>query len=107
MGLVCIDATVSTYEHLVKVYCGIEDADSAVIVYKDMCRKDFRPVALTLDMVVRLLCDQGRVEEGLEFSRSGVGKFGLVPKEKSYVALFKGFCFEGRMEEGLKLQAEW
>ncbi|RHN74055.1 putative tetratricopeptide-like helical domain-containing protein [Medicago truncatula] len=106
MGLVGIDATVSTYEHLVKGYCGIEDVESAVLVYKDMLRKDFRPDASTLDMVVRLLCDKGRVEEAMKFLRSGVGKFDLVPKEKSYEALIKGFCFEGRMDEALKLQAE-
>lgn len=28
----------------------IGDVDSAVLVYRDMCRKDFRPDALTLDM---------------------------------------------------------
>ncbi|KEH30370.1 PPR containing plant-like protein [Medicago truncatula] len=106
MGLVGIDATVSTYEHLVKGYCGIEDVESAVLVYKDMLRKDFRPDASTLDMVVRLLCYKGRVEEAMKFLRSGVGKFDLVPKEKSYEALIKGFCFEGRMDEALKLQAE-
>jgi len=77
MGLVGIDATVSTYEHLVKVYCGIEDVDSAVLVFKD-----FRPDVLTLDMVVRLLCDKCRVEEAMEFFRSGVGKFDLVPMEE-------------------------
>ncbi|CAI8618498.1 unnamed protein product [Vicia faba] len=106
MGLVGIDATVSTYENLVKGYCNVEDVDSAVLVYKDMLRKDFRPDALTLDMVVRLLCDRGRVEEAMEFFRSGVADFDLVPKEKSYEALIKGLCFEGRMEEALKLQAE-
>ncbi|XP_058755449.1 pentatricopeptide repeat-containing protein At2g15980-like [Vicia villosa] len=106
MGLVGIDATVSTCENLVKGYCNVEDVDSAVLVYKDMCRKDFRPDALILDMVVRLLCDRGRVEEGMEFFRSGVAKFDMVPKEKSYEALIKGLSFEGRMEEALKLQAE-
>ncbi|CAL5209926.1 unnamed protein product [Lathyrus oleraceus] len=106
MGLVGIHATGSTYEHLVKGYCSVEDVDSAVLVYKDMLRKDFRPDALTLDMVVRLLCDRGRVDEAMEFFRSGVVKFDLVPKEKSYEALIKGLCFEGKMEEGLKLQAE-
>ncbi|WJX51558.1 hypothetical protein P8452_37742 [Trifolium repens] len=106
MGLVGIDATVSTYEHLVKGYCNIEDVDSAVLVYKDMFRKDFSPDALTLDMVVRLLCGKGRVEEAMEFFRSGVGKFDLVPKGKSYESLIKGLCVEGRMDEGLKLQAE-
>jgi len=39
---------------------------SAVLVYKDMFRNDFRPDASMLDMVVRLLCDKGRVKEGLE-----------------------------------------
>ncbi|XP_058776210.1 pentatricopeptide repeat-containing protein At2g15980-like [Vicia villosa] len=106
MGLVGIDATVSTYENLVKGYCNVDDVDSAVLVYKDMCRKDFRPDALTVDMVVRLLCDRGRVEEAMEFFKSGVGKFGLVPKEKSYEALIKGLCFEGKMGDALKLQAE-
>jgi len=31
-----------------------------------MFRNDFRPDASMLDMVVRLLCDKGRVKEGLE-----------------------------------------
>ncbi|CAK8575751.1 unnamed protein product [Lathyrus sativus] len=106
MGLVGIDATGSTYEDLVQGYCNVEDVDSAVLVYKDMLRKDFRPDSLILDMVVRLLCDRGRIEEAMEFFRSGVVKFELDPKDKSYEALIKGLCFEGRMEEGLKLQAE-
>ncbi|MCI68323.1 pentatricopeptide repeat-containing protein, partial [Trifolium medium] len=42
----------------------------------------------------------------MEFFRSGVGRFDLVPKGKSYEALIKGLCVEGRMDEGLKLQAE-
>ncbi|GAU35855.1 hypothetical protein TSUD_63450 [Trifolium subterraneum] len=42
----------------------------------------------------------------MEFFKSGVGKFDLVPKGKSYEALIKGLCVEGRMDEGLKLQTE-
>lgn len=106
MGLAGIEGTALTFEHLVKGYCKIGDGDSAVLVYKDMSRKDFRPDASTLDMLIGLLCDKGRVQEALEFFRCGVGKYGLVPKEKSYEALIKGLCFKGRMKEALKLQAE-
>ncbi|KAL2983569.1 hypothetical protein AAZX31_12G044900 [Glycine max] len=59
-----------------------------------------------LDLMIRLLCDKGRVQEALEFVRCAVGKFDLIPMEKSYEASTKGLCFEGRMEEALKVQAE-
>ncbi|XP_061348640.1 pentatricopeptide repeat-containing protein At2g15980 [Gastrolobium bilobum] len=106
MALAGIESTASTYEHLVKGYCNIGDVDSAVLVYKDMSRRAFRPDASTLDMMVRLLCDKVRVQEALEFVRYAVGKFDLHPLEKSYEALIRGLCFEGRMEEAMKLQAE-
>uniref|UniRef100_A0A0R0H865 Pentacotripeptide-repeat region of PRORP domain-containing protein n=1 Tax=Glycine max TaxID=3847 RepID=A0A0R0H865_SOYBN len=84
MAVAGVGTTASTYEHLVKGYCNVGDVDSAVLVYKDM----------------------GRVQEALEFVRCAVGKFDLIPMEKSYEALTKGLCFEGRMEEALKVQAE-
>ncbi|KAL5130024.1 Pentatricopeptide repeat-containing protein [Glycine soja] len=79
MAVAGVGTTASTYEHLVKGYCNVGDVDSAVL---------------------------GRVQEALEFVRCAVGKFDLIPMEKSYEALTKGFCFEGRMEEALKVQAE-
>jgi len=35
-------------------------------------------------MMVRLLCEQGRLQETLEFVRCTVNKFDLIPREKSY-----------------------
>ncbi|KAF7810944.1 pentatricopeptide repeat-containing protein [Senna tora] len=101
-----IESTATTYEHLIKGYFDIGDIDSAILVYKDMCRKAFKPEALTLDMMIRLLCDKLRVHEALEFLRYAMDKFDLFPKEKSYEALIKGLCYEGKMEEALKLQVE-
>lgn len=37
-----------------------------------------------LDLMIRLLCDKGRVQEALEFVRCAVGKFDLIPMEKRY-----------------------
>ncbi|KAJ7945988.1 Pentatricopeptide repeat-containing protein [Quillaja saponaria] len=106
MSLGGTDSTSATYEHLIEGHCNVGDVDSALLVYKDMCRRALRPETSTLDMIIGILCDKGRIHDALEFMRSARSDFGISPKGKSYTALIKGLCNEGKMEEALKLQAE-
>ncbi|XP_074343957.1 pentatricopeptide repeat-containing protein At2g15980 isoform X2 [Apium graveolens] len=95
-----------TYEHLISGYCKIGDVDSALLLYKGMCRKGFRPESFTVDEVINGLCGKNRVSEALEYLTVAVKKHDIVPKGTSYEFVIKGLCQEGRMEDGLKLQAD-
>lgn len=106
MGLSGIESTCITYEHLVNGYCKIGDVDSAILVYNDMCRKGFRPEGFVIDVLIKMLCDNSRVYEALEFCRVAMAKYNVLPSRSSYKFLIQGLCEEGKMEEALKLQAE-
>ncbi|KAI8564276.1 hypothetical protein RHMOL_Rhmol03G0169000 [Rhododendron molle] len=106
MGLSGVECSCVTFEHLINGYCQIGEVDSAMMLYKDMCRKGFRLESSTVDAVIRGLGGENRVSQALEFLGVAIRKHGLAPKRKSYEILIKGLCQEGRMEEALKLQAE-
>lgn len=101
-----VDSSCVTFEHLISGYCKIGDVDSALVKYKGLCRKGFKPENLTIDEVIRGLCGKNKVSEALEYLRVAVKKHDIVPKCTSYEFVIKGLCQEGRMEDGLKLQAE-
>ncbi|KAE8724768.1 Cysteine/Histidine-rich C1 domain family protein [Hibiscus syriacus] len=79
--------------------------DSAMLIYRDMCRKDFRPQRLTVELLIRGICDKGMVLKAFEIMKA-VREFGVCPTGTSYELLVKGLCAEGKIEEALKLQAE-
>ena len=106
MGLSGIERTCVTFEHLSKGYCRIGDVDSAILVYKDMLRRDFRLEALTMELLIGGLCEQKRVFEALKIMRNAMRDLSLHSSGKSYELLFKGFCEDGKLEEALKLQSE-
>ncbi|KAG5558028.1 hypothetical protein RHGRI_008063 [Rhododendron griersonianum] len=106
MGLSGVECACVTFEHLINGYCQIGEVDSAMMLYKDMCRKGFRLESSTVDAVIRGLGGENRVSQALEFLGVAIRKHELAPKRKSYEILIKGLCQEGRMEEALKLQAE-
>lgn len=106
MELSGVESNCVTFEHLVNGYCRVGDVDSAILVYNDMCRKDFRPVGSTVEVLIRGLYDRRRIFEALEILRLGVEKFGVCPTKKSYMFLIKGLCKEQKLEEALKFQAE-
>lgn len=101
-----IEGSCASFEHLINGYCEIGDLGSALLLYKDMCQRGFKPEGLVVDVVVRGLCGENRVFEGLEFLRGVVKKYEIVPRWRTYQALIKGLCEEGVMEEALTLQAE-
>ncbi|KAK9286577.1 hypothetical protein L1049_014976 [Liquidambar formosana] len=106
MMLSGVESTCVTYEHLINGHCKIGDVDAAILLYKDMCRKDFRAEALTVDAVIRELCDKKRISEALEFLRIAMKNHDFCANVNSYWVLIKGLCQERKMEEALKLQAE-
>lgn len=101
-----LDGSCACFMHLLNGYCKIGDLGSALLLYKDMCRRGFRPEGSVVDVVVRGLCAENKVFEGLEFLKVAMRKHEIVPMGKSYEILIKGLCDEGMMEEALKLQAE-
>ncbi|KAL6531820.1 hypothetical protein OROMI_028183 [Orobanche minor] len=101
-----VESTCITFEHLVTGYCKIGDLDSALIVYKDMCRKNFSPESSTCNVMIRSLCEKNEIRSATEVWRAAVEKHGAVMERDNYVNLIRGLCREGKMEEGLKLQAE-
>ncbi|OMO92184.1 hypothetical protein COLO4_17790 [Corchorus olitorius] len=78
----------------------------AMLIYKDLCRKNFKPQGSTVEALIGGLCDKGRVLEALEIMRVAMRQLGVCPTGQSYVFLIKSFCEERKMEEALKLQAE-
>lgn len=106
MELNGIQSTTVTYEHLIKGYSEIGDIDSAVLLYKDMCRKGFRAEARTVEAMIVCLCNNCRAQQALELLRVAMRNVEFAPGRKSYEALIKGFCEEGKMEEASNLQAE-
>ncbi|KAM1106204.1 hypothetical protein TB2_002998 [Malus domestica] len=80
--------------------------DSAMLLYKDMLRKDFRPECSTMDALIQGLCDESRVLEALNVMRGATVDFGFCSTEKSYETLIRGLCEDEKLEEALKLQAE-
>ncbi|KAM7269246.1 hypothetical protein ACFE04_024743 [Oxalis oulophora] len=106
MELSGIESSCATYEHLVEGYGNIGDIDSAMLVYKDVKRKGFRPEASTMNMLIGVLCDKARVSEALEITRAAISGSSFNPTERSYELLIKGLCVVGKMEEAFKLQAE-
>ncbi|CAL1359224.1 unnamed protein product [Linum trigynum] len=95
-----------TFEHLIGGYCGIGDVDAALLVYKDMLRKGFRPAAVTIEVLIGGLCEKGRFSEGLEVMRYAMKDVSFSPSRKSYQFLIKGSCEDGKLEVAGKLQAE-
>ncbi|KVI10755.1 Pentatricopeptide repeat-containing protein [Cynara cardunculus var. scolymus] len=71
--------------------CKIGDLDSAMLLFRDMCRKGLMPTGCTFDVLIKELCEKNEVFEAL--------------KGESYELLIKGLCNEGLME-GMKLQVE-
>ncbi|XP_071697112.1 uncharacterized protein [Rutidosis leptorrhynchoides] len=101
-----IESSCVTYECLIKGYCKVCDVDSAMIVYKDMCRKGFVLVGCVVDLLIKVLCEKNGVGEALMVSRDVMKGDNAAINGESYVFLIKGLCDDGRMEEGMKLQAE-
>jgi pentatricopeptide repeat protein len=100
------NSTCVTYEHLINGYCVIGDLDSAVLLYKEAIRKEFRLEGFVIDAFVRGLCEKNRVCEAFEFYRVSVKEHGFYPKRDTYEFLIKGLCEEQKVDEALKLQAE-
>ncbi|KAK6143494.1 hypothetical protein DH2020_023842 [Rehmannia glutinosa] len=100
------ESTCITFEHLINGYCKVGDLDSAMMVYKDMCRKKFSPESSTVNVIIRLLCEKNEISAATEFWRTAVKKHGAVMEEENYGYLIRGLCEEGKMEEALNLQAE-
>lgn len=84
-------------------YCKTGDASTAILLYKDgMCRKN-----LIAETSIRSVWEKGRIAEALYVLNSAEQKvLGLPLQLKSYEALIRGLCEQGKMDEGLKLQAE-
>lgn len=103
-----IECTSLTYDHLVKGYCKVGDADSAMVVYKEMKRKSFEAEGLSIEALVEGLCggDEGRVVEAAEIVKEAVRESEFYPSRKCYELLVKRLCEEGKMERALKIQAE-
>ncbi|KAK3412481.1 hypothetical protein EUGRSUZ_I01233 [Eucalyptus grandis] len=106
MELNGLESTGVTYEHLIKGYCNVGDVNSALLVYKDMCRKKFGPEPSTIHAMTVALCGQSRVFEALDILRGAGDNSCFLPKGKSYEVLIIRLCLEGKMEEALRLQAE-
>ncbi|XP_073022280.1 pentatricopeptide repeat-containing protein At2g15980 [Primulina eburnea] len=100
------ESTCTTFEHLINGYCKTGDADSAMLLYKDMCRKGFIPENLTVNGIVRTLCDKDRVSTAMTFLRLLGNKHGVVLEDENHVRLIKATCQAGMMDEALRLQAE-
>ncbi|KAI6701239.1 hypothetical protein NL676_015563 [Syzygium grande] len=101
-----LESTGVTHEHIIKGYCNVGDVDSALLVYKDTCRKKFGPEASTIHALTVALCGQSRVFEALDILRGAADSSCSLPKGESYEVLIIGLCLEGKMEEALRLQAE-
>lgn len=108
MGLNGEESSHVTYEHLIRGYCKIGDVDSAMLLYNDMCRKEFMPVGSTstIDVLIKVLCEKNKVSEALKVSRFALKRNNMAMKGESYEVLIKGLCNEGMMDEGMKIQAE-
>ena len=52
------------------------------------------------------LCQNGRVEDGLDVLREEMKREEFVPTRRSYEVLIRGFCDEGEVEVAIRLQAE-
>lgn len=44
-----VESTSATLDHLIAGYCKNENLDSALLLYKDFCQKDFQLEAATMD----------------------------------------------------------
>nr|XP_043638620.1 pentatricopeptide repeat-containing protein At2g15980 [Erigeron canadensis]XP_043638621.1 pentatricopeptide repeat-containing protein At2g15980 [Erigeron canadensis] len=100
------EATCVTHEHLINGYCKIGDVASAMLMYKDMCMKGFMLVGCTLDVLIKELCEKDKVSEALMVLKVAMKRNNVTVKNESYEVLIKGLCDDGRMDEGMKLQAE-
>ncbi|PIA55576.1 hypothetical protein AQUCO_00700110v1 [Aquilegia coerulea] len=102
-----IEATCVTFEHLIRGYCQVGNVDSAILLYKDFCRrKEFRLETRTVEEVIRAMCNKNRTFDALKFLRDAMKKHDLDPSGPSYELLIRGLCKEGKMEDALKLQTE-
>ncbi|CAN0914041.1 Pentatricopeptide repeat-containing protein At2g15980 [Linum grandiflorum] len=98
-----------SYEHLINVHCRNGDVDTAMVVYRDMVRKGFRPAAATIEVLIGGLYGERRCLEGLEVMRFCMKDVSFFPSGKSYEFLIKGLCEDGdedQLEEARKLQGE-
>ncbi|KAE8719184.1 Cysteine/Histidine-rich C1 domain family protein [Hibiscus syriacus] len=105
MGLNGIKATCVTYENLINGYCKIADIYSAMLIYRDMRRKDFRPHSLTVKLLIRGLCGKGMMEEVIKLHAEMAGK-GFKPILEIYDAFIDGYLRQGNEEMAAMLRKE-
>ncbi|GMI70606.1 hypothetical protein like AT2G15980 [Hibiscus trionum] len=55
----------------------------AMLIYRDMCRKDFRPQSLTVELLIRGLCAKGMALKAFEMMKV-VREFGVCPTGTIY-----------------------
>ncbi|KAF7148945.1 hypothetical protein RHSIM_Rhsim03G0146100 [Rhododendron simsii] len=85
----------------------IGEVDSAMMLYKDMCSKGFRPESSTVDAVIRELGgeNRGRMEEALKLQAEMVGK-GFEPNCEIYSSFIEANMKEGNDELAEMLKKE-
>ncbi|CAD6223741.1 unnamed protein product [Miscanthus lutarioriparius] len=101
-----IDPTATTFEWLVRGHCMARDDEAAMLVRADMKRRGFGLAPETIEELLDVLCQNGRVEDGLGVLREEMKREEFVPTRRSYEVLIRGFCDEGEVEVAIKLQAE-
>ncbi|PKA48349.1 Pentatricopeptide repeat-containing protein [Apostasia shenzhenica] len=102
-----IEPTSTTFELLITGHCrAAGDVEAAVLLYRDMKRRGFRPEVEVVNEVLDEMRKRKMVDEGLRMLREEMMMVGFSPSRRSYVLLIRGFCDAGRMEEAAMLQAE-
>ncbi|WVZ74999.1 hypothetical protein U9M48_023107 [Paspalum notatum var. saurae] len=101
-----IDPSATTFEWLVRGHCTAGDADAAMLVRADMRRRGFGLAPEVVEELLDVLCQNRRVEVGLDILREEMRRVEFVPTRRTYEALIKGFCDEGEVEVAIRLQAE-
>ncbi|KAI3782195.1 hypothetical protein L2E82_12230 [Cichorium intybus] len=67
--------------------------------------KEFTPVGSTVDVLIKVLCENNKVSKALKVSIFALNINNMALKGESYEVLTKGLYNEGMMDESMKIQA--
>ncbi|KAF2609830.1 hypothetical protein F2Q70_00013813 [Brassica cretica] len=95
-----------TYNILINGFSQSGRFDEALKLFDEMVKKKVKPTGVTFGTIIRMLCNDLKVNEALKMKHDMLKVYGVFPTVHIYASLIKALCQVGELGLAFKLKDE-